>query len=59
MKNLIFLNIEGNPITQIPDDIKYLDSSLGGKLFKINVKRNDIGEANFKKLKELLPNVDI
>lgn len=57
LNNLIFLNLVGNPITIIPDNIKYLDKSMGGKLSKIAVRQEDISEANYRKLKELLPNV--
>lgn len=57
LKNLIFINILGNKITNIPDEIKFLDETNGGSLYRIAVKREDIGEANYKKLKELLPSV--
>lgn len=57
LNNLIFLNLVGNPITVIPDNIKYLDKSMGGKLSKIAVRKEDISEANYHKLIELLPNV--
>jgi Leucine-rich repeat (LRR) protein len=55
LKKLQFLNIIGNPITEIPEEIKYLDKSNGGSLYRIGVKEEDIGSENFKKLKELLP----
>lgn len=58
LKNLQFLNIWGNPITKIPDEIKYLDMSMGGNLKRVAVSEDDIGEANYFKLKELLPTVD-
>lgn len=57
LNNLTFLNIVGNLITTIPDNIKYLDKSMGGKLSRIAVKKEDISEANYRKLVELLPNV--
>lgn len=57
LSNLIFLNLVGNPITVIPDNIKYLDESMGGNLKKIAIKKEDISEANYRKLVELLPNV--
>ena len=56
LKNLEFLNLTGNPIKDIPNEISYLDKSNGGKLFRLGVKKEDIGEENFKRLKELLPN---
>jgi Leucine-rich repeat (LRR) protein len=59
MKNLLFLNIKGNPISSIPTDIQYLDKTRGGKLFKVAVNKADIGAENYQKLKELLPSVDI
>lgn len=55
LKNLTFINITGNPIVSIPDEIKYLDKSNGGSLFRIAVKPNEIGEQNYKRLRELLP----
>lgn len=57
LQNLVFLNIWDNPISHISEDIKFLDSSNGGKLKAIAVNPKDIGEANYSKLKELLPNV--
>jgi hypothetical protein len=55
LKNLDFLNIKGNPIEVIPDEIAGLDKKNGGKLYQISVDVKDIGEANMKKLKRLLP----
>jgi len=57
LTNLKFLNLVGNPITVISDNIKYLDKSMGGSLSKIVVRREDISEANYRKLRELLPSV--
>lgn len=55
LKNLQFLNIIGNPIKEIPSDIAYLDKSNGGSLHRIGVRQEDIGEENYRRLKELLP----
>jgi Leucine-rich repeat (LRR) protein len=55
LKNLQFLNLNGNPIQDIPSEIAYLDKSNGGSLHRIGVKVEDIGEENYRKLKELLP----
>ncbi len=55
LKNLQFLNIIGNPIKEIPSDITYLDKSNGGSLHRIGVRQEDIGEENYRRLKELLP----
>jgi len=55
LKNLQFLNLNGNPIQDIPSEIAYLDKSNGGSLHRIGVKIEDIGEENYRKLKELLP----
>ena len=55
LKNLIMLNIIGNKIQEIPDEIKYLDKSNGGRLHRIAVKREEVGEANYQKLRMLLP----
>lgn len=55
LKNLNFLNITGNPIKEIPSEIAYLDKSRGGNLFRLGVKVEDIGEENYRRLKELLP----
>lgn len=55
LKNLTFLNLIGNPIKEIPAEISYLDKSNGGNLHRVGARVEDIGEANFKRLKELLP----
>ena len=55
LKNLTFLNITGNKIEYIPEEIKYLDKSNGGQLLRIAMKKDEIGEENYKKLKRLLP----
>jgi hypothetical protein len=57
LTNLMFLNLVGNQITVIPDEIKYLDKSMGGNLNRLAIEREKISEANYHKLKELLPNV--
>ena len=57
LKNLTFINITGNPINEIPEEIKYLDKRNGGSLFRIAVKKEDIGNKNYEKLKQLLPSV--
>jgi hypothetical protein len=59
LKNLTFLNIIGNPITEIPDEIAKLDKSNGGSLFRLAVKKEQIGENNYRRLKELLPSVNL
>lgn len=55
LKNLRFLNLVGNKITDFPDEIRFLDKSNGGSLFRLAVKKEDIGEENYSKLKKLLP----
>lgn len=59
LKNLDFMNLKGNPIENIPDEIAELDRTRGGNLYRISVSAKDIGEANLKKLKKLLPSVHI
>ncbi len=59
LKNLTILNLMNNPIVDIPEEIGNLDTSRGGKLFRLATKEEFIGKANFKKLKELLPNASI
>jgi hypothetical protein len=59
LKNLTFLNLIGNPITDFPIEISYLDKSKGGSLHRLGVKVEDIGEENYRKLKELLPTTHI
>jgi hypothetical protein len=59
LHNLEFLNIWDNPISTIPNEIKYLDSSNGGRLKVMAVKPSDLGEANYSKLQDLLPNVTL
>jgi len=58
LSNLLFLNLWNNPLVSIPDEIKFLDTSMGGKLDRIVVNKDKISEANYQKLKELLPNVE-
>lgn len=55
LKHLEFLNLTGNAITDFPSDISYLDKSNGGSLHRLAVREEEIGEKNYKKLKELLP----
>jgi Leucine-rich repeat (LRR) protein len=55
LKKLTFLNLIGNPIKDIPTEISYLDKSNGGSLHRVGARIEDIGEENFKRLKELLP----
>lgn len=55
LKKLTFMNLIGNPIEYIPSEIAYLDKSKGGSLFRLAVKREEIGEQNYQRLKELLP----
>ena len=57
LRNLVFINLLGNKITEIPDSIKYLDIENGGNLYRMAVSANDIGVDNYNKLKRLLPNV--
>lgn len=55
LKNLEFLNLKGNKINTIPEEISNLDKSKGGSLHRIVVSEQEIGEDNYRKLKELLP----
>lgn len=55
LKKLRFINLIGNQIEYIPSEISYLDKSNGGSLFRIAIKREEIGEDNYQRLKELLP----
>jgi len=55
LKNLTFMNLTGNSIENIPSEIAYLDKSNGGSLFRLAVKREEIGEENYQKLRKLLP----
>lgn len=55
LSNLIFLNLVGNPITVIPENIKNLDKSNGGMLHRVAIDKKYISEANYQKLRELLP----
>ena len=57
LKNMVFLNLVGNKLIEIPEEIKYLDKSNGGSLYRLAIKPDDIGSKNFTKLKELLPSV--
>ena len=55
LENLIFLNLTGNHIVDFPDEIKFLDKSNGGSLIRLAVKKEEIGDQNFRKLEKLLP----
>tara|TARA_B100000925_G_scaffold124428_2_gene92525 strand:- start:5945 stop:7390 length:1446 start_codon:yes stop_codon:yes gene_type:complete len=57
LKNMIMLNLLGNKLEKIPDEIKYLDKTNGGSLYRLSVSREDVGEKNYRKLKNLLPSV--
>jgi hypothetical protein len=58
LSNMIFISLAGNPISHIPETIKYLDKQNGGRLERISVYKEDVGEENYKKLKRLLPSVE-
>lgn len=58
LKNLVFLNLWANPIKTISEDIKYLDATHGGSLTTLAINKEDIGEDNYSRLKELLPSVE-
>ena len=55
LKKLEFINLSGNPIKDFPETIAYLDKSNGGSLLRIAMNIEEIGEKNYKKLKQLLP----
>lgn len=57
LKSLIFLNVKGNDI-KLPDEIKYLDKSNGGSLYRIAIDES-IGEKELNRLRVLLPNTII
>ena len=57
LKGLLFLNISGNPIEDIPDEIKYLDPINGGSLLNIALKKDDLDNKVYDKLKKLLPSI--
>ena len=59
LKNLTFLNLIGNPIIDIPNEIENLDRSKGGSLFRLAIKKEQIGEHNYERLKKLLPSVKL
>lgn len=56
-QSLVFINLLGNQITEIPDEIANLDTTRGGRLHRISVRKSEIGEKNYKKLERLLPSV--
>lgn len=57
LSKLVMINILGNKIKTIPDEIKYLDKTNGGSLHRIAFDVDEIGKANYRKLKKLLPSV--
>lgn len=58
-KNLIMLNVVGNKITEIPDEIKNLDISNGGSLNRLSFSKGMISDDLVTKLKTLLPRTNI
>jgi hypothetical protein len=56
-KSLICINLKGNKIKEISENIKYLDKSNGGKLEFFSVDKEDVGGENYEKLKKLLPSI--
>jgi hypothetical protein len=56
-KGMLFCNLLGNKLKNIPDEIGELDKTRGGSLIRISVLKKDIGEDNYNKLKRLLPSV--
>jgi len=56
LKNLNFINLKGNKIKSFPHELGQLDTSRGGNLLRLVVLQEEIGEENYRKLKELLPN---
>ena len=59
LKNLEFININGNNITDFPAEIANLDKSNGGSLLRIALNREEIGEENYFRLRELLPTTSL
>jgi Leucine-rich repeat (LRR) protein len=58
-KKLMLVNLTGNKLKTIPDEIAELDKSNGGRLNVLIVKEEEIGEENIKRLRQLLPNASI
>ncbi len=56
-KKMVFMNLTGNPINYVSDDLKYLDKSNGGSLEIISV--SDDNKYLIKKINELLPSVKL
>ena len=55
LKKLEIINIKGNKIQAIPDEIRFLDKSNGGSLYRISINETDMSKENYSKLKQLLP----
>jgi len=58
-KKLIMLNLVGNAIESVPDEISNLDISNGGSLSRLSVSKGLVSEGTIKKIKKLLPRVDV
>jgi hypothetical protein len=58
LRNVEFINLVGNPIAWFPEEMKYLDRSNGGKLERLGISAELIGEKNMSRLRELLPTTD-
>lgn len=59
LKKLKSINLSYNNITDVPEDIKYLDPSYNGSLINLSLLGNPISETKIKRLKQILPNVNI
>lgn len=55
LSKLVFLNLNGNKMIDFPNEISKLDIKNGGSLIRVGIKKSEIGEKNYNKLKKLLP----
>jgi Leucine-rich repeat (LRR) protein len=55
LSKLVFLNLNGNKMIDFPNEISKLDIKNGGSLIRVGIKKSEIGEKKYNKLKKLLP----
>lgn len=57
LKNMTYLNLSENNIKKLPDEVKFLDTSMGGSLFRLSIDKDTLEPGEYERIKKLLPNV--
>jgi len=59
MKKLVMLNLAGNKIKELPDELRNLDRENGGSLVRFVMSVGDVSPALFKRARKLLPSTEV